>query len=205
MSRTRPHGRSLGRPLEPLGPELEIFQGTLSGPRHPLWPRERPRLPLTPAGHLHSAISSPLPPWGWDTWGQLGATGLSGENPQTPPSRPPHCEDPPVLPSVKGTPFMREGTVTAGTSVPHISYPLLYEGIGGLLSLVSAKGIHLQRTWAWASRTRPQGRSQERQHEPLRPGLRIFPGAFLRPKRRLPPGECPRCPSTPAGPLHPTI
>ena len=27
-------------------------------------------------------------------------------NPQTPPSRPHHCEDPPVLPSVKGSPFM---------------------------------------------------------------------------------------------------
>ena len=26
-------------------------------------------------------------------------------NPQTPPSRPHHCEDPPVLPSVKGSPF----------------------------------------------------------------------------------------------------
>ena len=26
-------------------------------------------------------------------------------NPQTPPSRPRHCEDPPVLPSVKGSPF----------------------------------------------------------------------------------------------------
>ena len=29
-------------------------------------------------------------------------------NPQTPPSRPHHCEDPPVLPSVKGSPF-RDG------------------------------------------------------------------------------------------------
>ena len=29
-------------------------------------------------------------------------------NPQTPPSRPHHCEDPPVLPSVKGSPLRME-------------------------------------------------------------------------------------------------
>ena len=50
---------------------------------------------------------------------------------------------------------MREGTVTAGTSVPHISYPLLYEGIGGLLSLVSANGIHLRCIRAQVGRNRP--------------------------------------------------
>ena len=39
------------------------FQGTLSGPRCPLSPRECPCCTLTPAGHLHHTISSPLPPW----------------------------------------------------------------------------------------------------------------------------------------------
>ena len=65
-----PHGRSLGRPLEPRGPGLGIFLGALSGPRQPLSPGECPHCPLTPAGHLHPEISGPLPPWGSDTWGR---------------------------------------------------------------------------------------------------------------------------------------
>ena len=73
VSGTRPRGRSLGRPLEPRGPGLGIFPGALSGPRLPLLPREGPRRPLTPAGRLHPSISSPPPPWSWDTWG-LGAS-----------------------------------------------------------------------------------------------------------------------------------
>ena len=36
-------------------------------------------------------------------WGEQRA--YVAANPQTPPSRPHHCEDPPVLPSVKGSPF----------------------------------------------------------------------------------------------------
>ena len=70
MSRTRLHGRSVWRPLEPRGPGLGIFPGALSGPRCPLSPGECPRHPLTPAGHLHPAISGPVPPGGSDTWGR---------------------------------------------------------------------------------------------------------------------------------------
>ena len=106
VSGTSPHGRSLGRPLEPRGPGLGIFPGALSGPRHPPLPRECPRRPLTPAGHLHPAISGSPPPWGSDTWGRGASKWPTWrETPQTPPSRPHHCEDPPVLPSVKGYPF----------------------------------------------------------------------------------------------------
>ena len=75
VGRTRPHGRSLGRPLEPRGPGLGILPGDLSGPRPPLSPGECPRRPLTPAGHLHPAISGPLPPRGWDTRGRGASNG----------------------------------------------------------------------------------------------------------------------------------
>ena len=46
------------------------FAGVLSGPRRPLSPGECPRRPLTPAGHLHPAISGPRPPWGSETRGR---------------------------------------------------------------------------------------------------------------------------------------
>ena len=95
--------------------------------------------------------------------------------------------------------------MTAATSVPQSSNPPLREGIGGLPSLASAKGIHLQRTRAPVSRTRPHGRSLWKPLEPLGPGLGIFPGTLLGPRRSLSPGECPRCPLTPAGHLHPAI
>ena len=44
------------------------------------------------------------------------------ENTETPPSRPHHCEDPPVLPSVKGTPFTdgRTGGRPPGEGFPPI-------------------------------------------------------------------------------------
>ena len=75
VGRTRPHGRSLGRPLEPRGPVLGSLPGDLSGPRPPLSPGGCPRHPLTPAGHLHPAISGPLPPRGWDTRGRGASNG----------------------------------------------------------------------------------------------------------------------------------
>ena len=99
----------------------------------------------------------------------------------------------------------REGTVSAGTRVPQSSNPPPREGVRGLWSLVSAKGIHLRRTWAQVSGTRPRGRSLGRPLEPWGPGLGIFPGALSGPRRPLSPGECPRRPLTPAGRLHPAI
>ena len=55
---------------------------------------------------------------------------------------------------------MGEGTVNAGTWVPHSSNVPLYEGSGGLRPLVSAKGIHLWRTWARLRRIGPSAKSQ---------------------------------------------
>ena len=93
---------------------------------------------------------------------------------------------------------MRPGSHRARTPPPR-------EGIRGLWSLVCAKGIHLRRTWAQVSGTRPRGRSLGRPLEPWGPGLGIFPGALSGPRRPLSPGECPRRPLTPAGRLHPAI
>ena len=98
----------------------------------------------------------------------------------------------------KGLCALRPGSHRART-------PPAREGIRGLWSLVSAKGIHLRRTWAQVSGTRPHGRSLWRPLEPRGPGLGIFPGALLGPRRPLSPGECPRRPLTPAGRLHPAI
>ena len=95
--------------------------------------------------------------------------------------------------------------MTAATSVPQSSNPPLREGIGGLPSLASAKGIHLRRTRARVSRTRPHGRSLWKPLEPLGPGLGIFPGTLSGPRPSLSPAECPRRPLTPAGHLHPAI
>ena len=95
--------------------------------------------------------------------------------------------------------------MSAGTRVPQSSNPPPREGVRGLWSLVSAKGIHLRRTWAQVSGTRPHGRSLGRPLEPRGPGLGIFPGALSGPGRPLSPGECPRRPLTPAGRLHPAI
>ena len=77
--------------------------------------------------------------------------------------------------------------MTAATSVPQSSNPPLREGIGGLPSLASTKGIHLRRTRARVSRTRPHGRSLWKPLEPLGPGLGIFPGTLSGPRRSLSP------------------
>ena len=87
--------------------------------------------------------------------------------------------------------------MTAPTSVPQSSRPLPREGIGGLLSLVSTKGIHLQCTWAKASTTRPQGGSLGK--------LRAFPGGSLRAQVPSVAGRVPMPPLTTAGHLHPAI
>ena len=55
---------------------------------------------------------------------------------------------------------MGEGTVNAGTWVPHSSKVPLLEGSSGLWPLLSAKGIHLPRTWARLLRTGPHAKSQ---------------------------------------------
>ena len=95
--------------------------------------------------------------------------------------------------------------MTAPTPGPQCSNPSVCEGFGGLLSLVSTKGIYLRRTFAQMSRTWPQGRSLVRPQEPLGQGLRIFPGDVSGPRHPLSPGECPRRPLTTAGHLHPAI
>ena len=58
-------------PVEATGATLakagELSRGSL-GSRSPLWPGERPRHPLNPAGLPHPAISGPLPPSGLEAW-----------------------------------------------------------------------------------------------------------------------------------------
>ena len=70
LPRTRPHGRSLGKPQEPLGPDPGISRGLLRGPGALSDPGSARPDPRITAGHLHSAMSGLRPPWGWDTWGR---------------------------------------------------------------------------------------------------------------------------------------
>ena len=105
VSRTRPHGRNLGSPVEPRGPGLGIFPGAIGAqapalargvPTPSLDPRRTPAsLDKRPSASMALGHQGP-------GWGQLAYVAA---NPQTPPSRPHHYEDPPVLPSVKGSPF----------------------------------------------------------------------------------------------------
>ena len=70
LPRTRPHGSSLGKPQEPLGPDPGISRGLLRGPGALSDPGSARPDPRITAGHLHSAMSGLRPPWGWDTWGR---------------------------------------------------------------------------------------------------------------------------------------
>ena len=70
LPRTRPHGRSLGKPQEPLGPGPGISRGLLRGPGALSDPGSARPDPRITAGHLHSAMSGLRPPWRWDTWGR---------------------------------------------------------------------------------------------------------------------------------------
>ena len=105
VSRTRPHGRRLGRQLEPWGPGLGILPGALGAQAPSLarrvstssldprrTPASRDRRPSASKGLKHKGP-------GWEQPVYVA------ENTETPPSRPHHCEDPPDLPSVKGSPF----------------------------------------------------------------------------------------------------
>ena len=58
-----------------MGTGARDFAGGSLGAQAPLSPGECPRRPLTPAGHLHPAISGPLPPRGWDTRGRGASNG----------------------------------------------------------------------------------------------------------------------------------
>ena len=58
--------------------------GDRSGRGHPLSPRECPRHPLTPAGHLQPTISGPLPQGARTTWAGVRVTGLSCWKPADP-------------------------------------------------------------------------------------------------------------------------
>ena len=97
--------QELGDPTGAPAANTQAFPGALSVPRHPLSPRLCPRRPLTPIAHLHPAISGPLPPWGWDTWGR-GASKWPKlrETRRTLHPVPPTAKIP-VFPSVKGIPF----------------------------------------------------------------------------------------------------
>ena len=106
LPRTRPHGRSLGKPQEPLGPDPGISRGLLRGPGALSDPGSARPDPRITAGHLHSAMSGLRPPWGWDTWGR-GASNRPTWRETRRPLRlvPTTVKIPPVLPSVKGDPF----------------------------------------------------------------------------------------------------
>ena len=91
--------------MEPRGPGLGIFPGAIGAqapalargvPTPSLDPRRTPAsLDKRPSASMALGHQGP-------GWGQLAYVAA---NPQTPPSRPHHYEDPPVLPSVKGSPF----------------------------------------------------------------------------------------------------
>ena len=98
-------GQESGESSGAKGSGLEILPGALSGLRCPLWRGACPgdlEHRTTPAsldkrpsasmglGHMRPGCQ------------QLASVAA---NPQTPPSSHHHCEDPPVLPSVKGDPF----------------------------------------------------------------------------------------------------
>ena len=105
MSRTRPHGRNLGRPMEPRGPGLGIFPGAI-GAQAPALARGVPTPSLDPRRTPASLDKRPSASMALGHQGPgCGQLAYVAANPQTPPSRPHHYEDPPVLPSVKGSPF----------------------------------------------------------------------------------------------------
>ena len=68
---------------------------------------------LDPAGHLHPAISSPLPPWGSNTWAFVRAPGVRAGKPADPSCRNPPLRRSPFLPSVKGS-RLRTGRTWGG-------------------------------------------------------------------------------------------
>ena len=105
VSRTRPHGRNLGRPMEPRGPGLGIFPGAI-GAQAPALARGVPTPSLDPRRTPASLDKRPSASMALGHQGPgCGQLAYVAANPQTPPSRPHHYEDPPVLPSVKGSPF----------------------------------------------------------------------------------------------------
>ena len=81
--------------------------------------------------------------------------------------------------------------MTSTTSVPKRSNPPTppRQDIRGLRSLVCAKGIHLGRTRALVSSTRPRGRSLWRPLEPRWPRLGNFPVVLSGPGALSGPGS----------------
>ena len=106
VSKTMPRGRSLGRPLEPWGQGWGFCRGSLGAQASSL-ARGGPTPSLDPRRTPASSDRRPSASMGLGNKGP-GCEQLAyvAANPQPPPSRPHHCEDPPVLPSVKGSPFL---------------------------------------------------------------------------------------------------